>query len=100
MDLAELYGCPVWIVKKITPASELPLWQARRARYPFGMRGLDYLLSKTVHLLGNREGNFTDLMLKDRFEALVLTEEEVALLDEEEQQDYYRRQKESFERIL
>ena len=96
--LASLFGCPIWMVGEMVPASELPLWRAHFSREPWGFTAQDMSASKTAFQIGQVQGavrpgtSYRDFMFTDPYESLSLTEEQFDELSEEEQLDYVRRQ--------
>lgn len=96
--LAVLFGCPVWMVGELVPASELPIWRAHFAAEPWGFNAQDMLASKTAHQIGQVSGrvkpgsSYTDFMFKDKFDSGDLCKEEFELLSEQEQKIYVERQ--------
>lgn len=96
--LAALFGCPLWQVGQLVPASELPLWRVHFEQEPWGFRAMDRLASKTALQITAALGRIrpgtgvADLMFQDRFTSGDLTEAEFEELSPEEQNVYLERQ--------
>lgn len=101
-----LFGCPLWAVGEMVPASEMPIWRAHFEQEPWGFKALDQLASKSAFQIAQcsaalRPGTtYRDFMFTDRFESLELTEHEFSQLSDEEQSDYVKRQVLAAKRVL
>ncbi len=106
VHLAVLFGCPLWKVGEIVPASELAIWRVHFANEPWGFKAQDMLASKTAKQIFESTGrlragtSYRDFMFTDAFESLDLTHEQFALLSDAEQHDYVKRQIEAAKRVL
>ncbi|WP_039913154.1 hypothetical protein [Cellvibrio mixtus] len=96
--LAAMFGCPIWQVGELVPASELPIWRAFYNREPWGFEANDMLSSKNAYHHALTSGRvqpgvtYHDFMFTDPYESLSLTTEQYESLDEDEQLAYARRQ--------
>ena len=101
-----MFGCPLWVLGDLVPASELPIWRVHFAQEPWGFKAMDMLASKSALQIGGAIGklkpgaNYRDLMFKDRFETCDLTHEEFELLSKEEQNIYNDRQIRAAQMVL
>lgn len=101
-----LFGCPIWRVGQIVPASEIPIWEAHFAAEPWGFKAQDMLASKLALQLGSVMGrvkpnaSVSDFMFKDKFESGQLTRDEFNALSKEEQNIYCEREINRMKRVL
>lgn len=96
--MAALFGCPIYQVEQIVPASEVQLWAEYYHLEPWGFAGADMLASKTaMYVCGSNSQlkpgvSYKDFMFSNRYESLDLTQAEFDALSEEEQRIYVDKQ--------
>lgn len=104
--LAALFGCPIYRVAEIVPASEVPLWDEYFSKEPWGFVAQDMISSKsTMHICASNSSlkpgvNYTDFMFSDRFDSLDLSQEEFEALSEKERAIYADKQVRQAQMVL
>lgn len=89
-----MFGCPIYKVAEMLPASEVQLWSEFYNLEPWGFRADDMLASKIAMQvcsgLSKLKPNVTyrDFMFSDRFESMDLTDQELEQLSQEERDLY------------
>jgi hypothetical protein len=101
-----LFGCPIWMVDELVPASEWPIWRVQFAKEPWGFNAMDMLVSKMANQLAQLQNklrpgtSFREFMFADPYETMTLSKEQFQDLSLEEQEDYVRRQIQLTKQVL